>query len=67
MANLTDPQGDQEALMIKAPKEMGMVMKGPMGMVAQVEMVIQIGVEVQAKIESHPEQKGKNLPEEMEN
>ena len=34
MVNLIGPQGDKEALMIKAPKEMGMVMENPMGMVA---------------------------------
>ena len=38
-----------------------------MGMVAQVVMVIQMGVEVQVKMESHPEEEGKNLLEEMEN
>ena len=53
--------------MIKAPKEMGMVMENPMGMVAQVVMEIQKGVEVQVKMESHPEVEGKNLLEEMEN
>ena len=58
MANVTGPQGDKEALMIKSPKEMGMV--------AQVIMVIQMGVEVQVKMENHPE-KGKNLLEEIEN
>ena len=67
MINLTDPQGDKEALMIKAPKEMGMVMENPMGKVAQVVMKIQKGVEVQVKMESHPEEEGRNLLEEMEN
>ena len=67
MANLTGPQGDKKALMIKAPKEMGMVMTNPMGMVAKVVMVIQMGVAVQMKMESHPEEEGKNPLEEMEN
>ena len=40
------PQGDKETLMIKAPREMEMVMENPMGMVVQVVMVIQMGVEV---------------------
>ena len=38
-----------------------------MGMVTQVVMVIQIGVEVQVKMENHPEEEGENLLEEMEN
>ena len=54
MVNLTGPQGDKEDLMIKATKEMGMVMENPMGMVAQVLMVIQMEVDVQVKMESHP-------------
>ena len=67
IVDLIDPQGDKEALMIKAPREMEMIMENPMGMVAQVVMVIQMGVEVQVKMESHPEDEGKNLLEEMEN
>ena len=67
MVDLIDPQGDKEALMIKALKEMEMVMENPMGMVAQVAMVIQMEVEVQVKMESHPEEEGENLLEEMEN
>ena len=61
--DLIDPQGDKEALMTKAPREMEMVMENPMEMVAQVVMVIQMGVEVQVKMEIHPEE-GKNLLEE---
>ena len=67
MGNLIGPQGDKEALMIKAQKEMGMVMENPMGMVAQVVMVIQIGVGVQVKMESNPEERWANPLEEMEN
>ena len=67
IVDLIDPKGDKGALMIKAPKEIEMVMENPMGMVAQVVMVIQMGVEVQVKMESHPEEEGENLLEEMEN
>ena len=53
--------------MIKAPREMKMVIENPMGMVAQVVMVIQIGVGIQVKMESHSEEEGTNPLKEMEN
>ena len=58
IVDLIGPQGNKEALMIKALKGMEMVMENPMGMVAQVVMVIQMRVEVQVKMESHPEEEG---------